>query len=159
MAIFIKVETAVTRPTKICLFVTKSLKSEVSVCVFHGHFPIFRELDVQDVSVEYPRSLSGAKYIFVRKSGFFGYELKLLISTAGGRFPRAWLEPPRSFHSLWGLKAHGTALSFVPPKTFCYSRRTRRAQEALHRTKKFGLYFRGVAAFRSNQRCSASDYE
>src|SRR5690625_1505785 len=80
----------------------------------------------QSVSVEYPRSLSGAKYIFVRKSVFFGYELKLLISTAGGRFPRAWLEPPRSLRSLWGLKAHGTALSFVPPKTFCYSRRSRR---------------------------------
>ena len=28
-----------------------------------------------------------------------------LISTAGGRFPRAWLEPPRSM-LLWGLKAH-----------------------------------------------------
>src|SRR5699024_131424 len=27
------------------------------------------------------------------KCVFFGYELKLLISTAGGRFPRAWLEP------------------------------------------------------------------
>src|SRR5699024_4927126 len=53
----------------------------------------------QDVSVEYPRSLSGAKYIFVRKSVFFGYELKLLISTAGGRFPRAWLEPPCASHS------------------------------------------------------------
>src|SRR5699024_7962060 len=71
-------------------------------------------LDVQDVSVEYPRSLTDAKYIFVRKSVFFGYELELLISTAGGRFhfitaqgrhlfkettftvstlPRAWLEP------------------------------------------------------------------
>src|SRR5699024_1317580 len=61
---------------------------------------------VENVSVEYLRSLSGAKYIFVRKSLFFGYELKLLISTAGGRFPRAWLEPPRSLRSLWGLKAH-----------------------------------------------------
>jgi len=49
--------------------------------------------------------------------------LKLLISTAGGRFPRAWLEPPRSLCPLWGLKAHGTTLSFVPPKTFCYSRK------------------------------------
>src|SRR5690625_3435374 len=53
----------------------------------------------QSVSVEYPRSLSGAKYIFVRKSVFFGYELKLLTSTAGGRFPRAWLEPPCASHS------------------------------------------------------------
>src|SRR5690625_6115693 len=64
-----------------------------------------------------------------------------------------------AFHphdALRGLKAHGTALSFVPPKTFCYSRRTRRAPKALHRTKKIGLYFRGVAAFRSNQRYSAS---
>src|SRR5699024_11103876 len=47
----------------------------------------------QSVSVKYTRSLSGAKYIVVRKSVFFGYELKLLISTADGRFPRAWLEP------------------------------------------------------------------
>src|SRR5690625_543053 len=60
------------------------------------------------------------KYIFVRQSVFFGYELKLLISTAGGRFhfitvqgrhlfeettftvstlPRAWLEPPCASHS------------------------------------------------------------
>jgi len=31
---------------------------------------------------------------------------KPLISTTGGRFPRAWLEPPRSLRSLWGLKAH-----------------------------------------------------
>src|SRR5699024_7816450 len=113
----------------------------------------------QSVSVEYPRSLSGAKYIFVDKSVFFGYELKLLISTAGGRFPGAWLKPPRSLRSLWGLKAHGTALQFVPPKTLCYSRRTRRAPAALHRTKKIDLYFRGVATFRSNQRCSVSDYE
>src|SRR5699024_10548989 len=71
-------------------------------------------LVVQDGLVEYPRSLSGTKYIFVRRSVYFGYELKLLISTAGGRFhfitaqgrhlfkettytvstlPRAWLEP------------------------------------------------------------------
>jgi len=31
-----------------------------------------------------------------------------------------------AFHphdTLRGLKAHGTALSFVPPKTFCYSRK------------------------------------
>jgi len=102
-----------------------------------------------------------------------------LISTAGGRFhfitaqgrhlfkkttftvstlPRAWLEPPCAF-ALRGLKAHGTALSFVPPKTFCYTRRTRKTATALHRTKKIGLYFRGVAAFRSNQRCSASNKE
>src|SRR5690625_4881352 len=40
-----------------------------------------------------------AQNIFVRKSVFFGYELKLLISTAGGRFPRAWLEPPCASHS------------------------------------------------------------
>src|SRR5699024_4814106 len=58
--------------------------------------------------------------------------------------------------ALRGLKTHGTALSFVPPKTFCYSRRTRKTTTALHRTKKIDLYFRGVAAFRSNQRCSAS---
>jgi len=111
--------------------------------------------------------------------------LTLLISTAGGCFhfitvqgrhlfkkttftvstlPRAWLEPRANrilaFHphdALRGLKAHGTALSFVPPKTFCYSRWTRRAPAALHRTKKIGLYFRGVAAFRSNQRGSASN--
>src|SRR5690625_1316697 len=37
------------------------------------------------------------------------------------------------------------------------SPRTRKASAALHRTKKIGLYFRGVAAFRSNQRGSASN--
>src|SRR5690625_6988861 len=90
---------------------------------------------VQNVSVEYPRSLSGTKYIFVRKSVFFGYELKLLISTADGRFPRAWLEPPCASH--YGV------------------------------SRLMGLHYRsslrrpfaipaGVAAFRSNQRCSAS---
>src|SRR5690625_6780223 len=60
---------------------------------------------------------------------------------------------------LIGLKAHGTALSFVPPKNICYSRRTRKALTALHRTKEIDLYFRGVAAFRSNQRGSSSNYE
>src|SRR5699024_5962973 len=76
--------------------------------------------DIQNVSVEYPRGLSSSKYIFVRKSVFLGYVLKLLISTAGGRFhfitaqgrhlfkettftvstlPRAWLEPPCASHS------------------------------------------------------------
>jgi len=40
------------------------------------------------------------------QSELSGYVLKLLISTAGGRFPRAWLEPPRSLCSLRGLKAH-----------------------------------------------------
>ncbi|HLR67668.1 MAG TPA: hypothetical protein VK105_11175, partial [Virgibacillus sp.] len=54
---------------------------------------------MQDVSVEYPKRLFGAKYIFVRRSMFFGYEQTLLISTAGGRFPRAWLEPPCASHS------------------------------------------------------------
>src|SRR5699024_11057981 len=98
MAIFIKVQTAVTRPTKICLFVTKSLKSEVSVCVFHGHFPIFRAVDVEDISVEYPRILSAPDCILVGKSVSFGYELNLLISTAGARAPRAWLEPPCASH-------------------------------------------------------------
>jgi len=61
----------------------------------------------------------------VCQSELFGYVLKLLISTAGGRFPRAWLEPPRSLCSLWGLKAHA--------------------------------FPAGVAAFRSNQRYSASN--
>src|SRR5690625_3140319 len=98
-----------------------------------------------DVIVEYPRSLSSAKYIFVRKSVFFGYELKLLISTAGGRFhfitvqgrhlfekttftvstlPRALLEPPCASHSgvsrLMGLHYRSS------PKTFCYFRMSRR---------------------------------
>jgi len=35
--------------------------------------------------------------------------------------------------ALRGLRAHGTALSFVPPKTFCYSRRSRRLP--LHSTR------------------------
>jgi len=100
---------------------------ELRLLAYREELLVLIVVEIQDVSVEYPRILSGAKYIFVRKSVFFGYELKLLISTAGGRFPRAWLEPPRSLRSLWGLKAH-----------------------AIHT---------GVAAFRSNQRCSASDYE
>src|SRR5690625_4975073 len=40
------------------------------------------------------------------KSEQFRYVLKPLISTPGGRFPRAWLEPLRSLRSLRGLKAH-----------------------------------------------------
>src|SRR5699024_318347 len=98
-----------------------------------------------------------------------GCVLELLISTAGGRFhfitvqgrhlfkkttftvstlPRSWLEPPRSLRSLWGLTTPGTALSFVPPKTFCYSRKCFRWDEQ--------CAVPGVTAFRSNQRCSAS---
>src|SRR5699024_1533350 len=100
-------------------------------------FPWVAPLDVQDVSVEYPRSLSGAKYIFVRKSVFFGYELKLLISTSGGRFPRAWLEPPCASHS-------GVSRLMLFPQMFSVGR---------------VIADPGVAAFRSNQRCSASDYE
>src|SRR5699024_8247258 len=69
----------------------------------------------QDVSVEYPRSLSSAKYIFVRKSVFFRYELKLLISTAGGRFPRAWLEPPCASHS-------GVSRLMLSPQMFSVGR-------------------------------------
>src|SRR5690625_2853267 len=85
--------------------------------------------------------------------------LKLLISTAGGRFhfitvqgrhlfkettftvstlPRAWLEPPCASHSgvsrLMGLHYRSS-----------------------HR-RPFAIPA-GVAAFRSNQRCSASDFE
>jgi len=50
---------------------------------------------------------------------------------------------------LRGLRTRGTALSFVPSKTICYSRRTRNTSAALHRTKKIDLYFRGVTALRS----------
>src|SRR5699024_12259072 len=38
---------------------------------------------------------------------------KPLISTTGGRFPRAWLEPPRWLRSLWGLKAHAIPAGFA----------------------------------------------
>src|SRR5690625_553280 len=34
-----------------------------------------------------------------KKSSLLGCVLELLISTAGGRFPRAWLEPPYASHS------------------------------------------------------------
>src|SRR5690625_3432535 len=34
-----------------------------------------------------------------KKSSLLGCVLELLISTAGGRFPRAWLEPPCASHS------------------------------------------------------------
>src|SRR5699024_4839878 len=120
-------------------------------------------------------STAGGRFHFITVQGRHLFkETTFTVST----LPRARLEPRANrmlvmkalrqdvatlaFHphvALRGLKAHGTALSFVPPKTFCYSRRTRRASEALPRTKKIGLYFRGVAAFRSNQRCSASNQE
>jgi len=48
----------------------------------------------------------------VCESELYGYVLKLLISTAGGRFPRAWL-------SLRVLRTLGSQGS-------CYSRRSRR---------------------------------
>src|SRR5699024_1406457 len=34
-----------------------------------------------------------------KKSSLLGCVLELLISTAGGHFPRAWLEPPFASHS------------------------------------------------------------
>src|SRR5690625_2955740 len=34
-----------------------------------------------------------------KKSSLLGCVLELLIATAGGRFPRAWLEPPYASHS------------------------------------------------------------
>jgi len=55
--------------------------------------------------VEHPRSsflIYSLDFIAER----FVYVLKPLISTAGGRFPRAWLEPPHSLCSLRGLKTH-----------------------------------------------------
>src|SRR5699024_1009738 len=75
-------------------------------------------------------------YLYVNPV-FFGYELKLLISTAGGRFPRAWLEPPCASHS-------GVSRLMLFPQMFSVGR---------------VIAVPGVAAFRSNQRCSASDYE
>src|SRR5699024_2772553 len=107
---------------------------------------------------------------------FFGYELKMLISTAGGRFhfitaqgrhlfkettftvstlPRAWLEPRAN--RMLVMKA--LRQWFWVGRAITRSPRTRKTATALHRTKKIDLYFRGVASFRSNQRFSASDYE
>src|SRR5690625_5879419 len=65
----------------------------------------------------------------------FEWEPKLLISTAGGRFPRAWLEPPCASH--YGV-----------------SRLMGLHYRSSHR-RPFAIPA-GVAAFRSNQRCSAS---
>src|SRR5690625_4806141 len=86
--------------------------------------------------------------------------------------PRAWLEPRANrmlvmkvlrqdvailaFHphdALRGLKTHGTSLSFVTPKTVSYTRKGFRWDEQC------AVSVPGVAALRSNQRCSAPNYE
>src|SRR5699024_12746459 len=108
-----------------------------------------------------------AKYIFVRKSVFFGYELKLLISTAGGRLhfitvqgrhlfkettftvstlPRALLEPRANrMLVMKALRQDVAILAFHP-------------HVALRGLKAHAIPA-GVAAFRSNQRCSALNNE
>src|SRR5690625_1641262 len=93
---------------------------------------------------------------------------KQLISTAGGRFhfitvqgrhlfkkttftvstlPRAWLEPRANRMLVMKALRQSTSVGRA-----VRSPRTRKTAPALHRTKKIGLYFRGVATFRSNQR-------
>src|SRR5699024_9950140 len=111
-------------------------------------------VNVRFVQLTFRENSHGMKFHFITVQGRHLFkETTFTVST----LPRAWLEPPRSLRSRWRLKAHGSALSFVPPKTICYSRRTRKTATALHRTKKIDLYFRGVAAFRSNRRGSASN--
>src|SRR5699024_4104975 len=61
--------------------------------------------------------------------------LTLLISTAGGRFPRAWLEPPCASHS-------GVSRLMLFPQMSSVGR---------------VITDPGVAAFRSNQQGSASN--
>src|SRR5699024_454095 len=101
-----------------------------------------------------------------KKISLLGCVLELLISTAGGRFhfitvqgrhlfkettftvstlPRAWLEPPCASHS-------GVSRLMLFPQD-------KESAGSIHRTKKIGWYLRGVGAFRSNQRCSASKNE
>src|SRR5690625_5112073 len=113
-------------------------------------------------------STAGGRFHFITAQGRHLFkETTFTVST----LPRAWLEPPcpgkggvcrrcpqravlvglHYYRSLWGLKAHGTALSFVLPKTFCYSRKCFRWDEQC------AVPDPGVTAFRSNQRCSASN--
>ncbi|WP_301108992.1 hypothetical protein [Sporosarcina sp.] len=43
-----------------------------------------------------------------------------LISVPGGRFPRAWLEPPRPLRYLRGLKAHAHNASLLLAKVIAF---------------------------------------
>src|SRR5690625_2077497 len=123
-----------------------------------------------------------AQNIFVRRSIFFGYEQKLLISTAGGRFhfitvqgrhlfkkttftestlPRALLEPPCASHSgvsrLMGLHYRSShRRPFALPANVFGGTSNR---NGFRWDEQCAVPVPGVAAFRSNQRCSASDYE
>ena len=60
-----------------------------------------------------------------------------MTSTLGGRFPRARAEPPRETHSAGSHRLR-------------FSRWTRKASSAIHRTQKIDLYFQGVATRRFN---------
>src|SRR5690625_4393976 len=118
--------------------------------------------------VEHPRSsflIYSLDFIAER----FVYVLKPLISTAGGRFhfitvqgrhlfkettftvstlPRAWLEPPHSLCSLRGLKAHA-----IPANVFGGSSN----RNGFRWDEQCAVPDPEVAAFRSNQRDSASN--
>jgi len=92
-----------------------------------------------------------------KKSSLLGCVLELLISTAGGRFPRAWLEPRANrilaFHphvALRGLKAHA-----IPANVFGGSSN----RNGFRWDEQCAVPDPGVAAFRSNQRCSVSNNE
>src|SRR5699024_6983305 len=125
-------------------------------------------------------STAGGRFHFITVQGRHLFkETTFTVST----LPRAWLEPPcpargmpalrprqevckrwpqRPYLACLPLKLGGfsrpsSLLLTVGSQDSCYPRRTRRAPAALHSTKKMGLYFRGVAAFRFNQRGSASN--
>src|SRR5699024_2321179 len=84
----------------------------------------------------------------LRTVAFRGHGFSLLAPARGGvSCPQRAVLVGLPLYPLRGLQTRGTALSFVPSKTICCSHRTRKASAALHRTKKIGLYFRGVFAF------------
>src|SRR5699024_5637135 len=96
---------------------------------------------------------TGGRFHFITVQGRHLFkETTFTVSTLS----RAWLEPRAN--RMLVMKALRQITS-VGRAVRSSRTRTRRAPEALHRTKKSGLYIRGVAAFRSNQRCSASNNE
>ena len=74
-----------------------------------------------------------------------------MIPTLGGRFPRANVFDGTSNRSPTALANFCSKDRYKSGSSdSCFSRRTRKASTAIHRTQKIALYFQGVAACRSN---------
>src|SRR5690625_2028708 len=133
---------------KIFVFDTKSLNCEISACVFRcgpllsaGTASAF---DAQDVLVQVLRqdvahltclALAKGMSTLFAKNGFSRPSLELFCGV---------------FRHVLGLRVNAR-----PTENLC-SRWTRKTTAALHRTKKIGLYFRGVDSFLSNQQGKSS---